>query len=484
MIDKRAGLERVVICLIILGTVKYVQLLLRGPSSPHFQFLVSYDGTRIKQNGTRNNIMAAPKFQSHLGMVDLLPEHTPLWRKIEQTLHDQAALFDFHEIRTPMMEQTELIVRGVGATSDIVSKEIFAFEKGDSHYILRPECTAPVVRAYIEHHLGQRGGAQKLYYIGPMFRAERPQKGRLRQFHQFGVEVLGSAHPIADIETIQLLLAVLEALGLTDWTLKLNSVGDRSSREAYKNVLVEYLTPFASQLSETSQKRLETNPMRILDSKDATDQPIIEDAPSILDSLNDECQAHFAQVRDGLDALGIPYELTPKLVRGMDYYTQTAFEVTSTALGSQDAIAGGGRYDLLVEELGGTPTPAVGFAMGMERLILAMQSINHPWTLEESANTAPHVYLVTLGEQAQTWGLSALQTLRSKGIAATTDMQGRSMKAQMKDANRSGARFTLIVGEQELQQERFVLRNMDESSEETLSFDDVIQRLQAIPASN
>ena len=471
------GLERIIIGFLILGTVNVFQLLLQGSSSPHFQFLVSYDGTRIKQNSTRSDIMAAPKFQSHLGMVDLLPEHTPLWRKIEQTLHDQAALFDFHEIRTPIMEQTELIVRGVGATSDIVSKEIFAFEKGESHYILRPECTAPVVRAYIEHHLGQRGGAQKLYYIGPMFRAERPQKGRLRQFHQFGVEVLGSAHPIADIETIQLMLAVLEALGLTDWTLKLNSVGDRPSREAYKKVLVEYLTPFASQLSEISQKRLETSPMRILDSKDASDQQIIADAPSILDSLNEECQAHFAQIREGLDSLSIPYELTPQLVRGMDYYTQTAFEVTSAALGSQDAIAGGGRYDLLVEELGGAPTPAVGFAMGMERLILAMQSINHPWTQQETESVVPDVYLVALGEEAQTWGLGALQTLRSKGISATIDMQGRSMKAQMKDANRSGAHYTLIVGEQELQQQTFVLRHMAESSEEMLSFDEIIQRL-------
>ncbi len=421
--------------------------------------------------------MAAPKFQSHLGMVDLLPEDTPLWRKMEQTLHQQAALYDFHEIRTPIMEQTELIVRGVGATSDIVSKEIFAFEKGDSHYILRPECTAPVVRAYIEHHMGQRGGAQKLYYIGPMFRAERPQKGRLRQFHQFGVEVLGSAHPIADIETIQLLLSVLDSLGLTDWTLKLNSVGDRPSREAYKKVLLEYLTPFASQLSEPSQKRLETNPMRILDSKDAGDQEILKGAPSIMDSLNEACKEHFSLVCEGLDAVGIDYELTPTLVRGMDYYTQTAFEVTSGALGSQDAIAGGGRYDLLVEELGGSPTPAVGFAMGMERLILAMQSINHPWTHPDSATITPHVYLVSLGDAAQRWGLEALKTLRSHGIAATTDMQGRSMKAQMKDANRSGAQFTLIVGDQELQNNAFVLRNMSESTEEILPFEDVIQIL-------
>ncbi len=421
--------------------------------------------------------MAAPKFQSHLGMVDLLPEDTPLWRKMEQTLHEQAALFDFHEIRTPIMEQTELIVRGVGATSDIVSKEIFAFEKGDSHYILRPECTAPVVRAYIEHHMAQRGGAQKLYYIGPMFRAERPQKGRYRQFHQFGVEVLGSAHPIADIETIQLMLAVLDSLGLTDWTLKLNSVGDRPSREAYKKVLLEYLTPFAAKLSETSQKRLETNPMRILDSKDAGDQEILKGVPSIMDSLNEACKEHFSLVCEGLDAVGIDYELTPTLVRGMDYYTQTAFEVTSSALGSQDALAGGGRYDLLVEELGGSPTPAVGFAMGMERLILAMQSINHPWTQPELATITPHVYLVSLGDAAQRWGLEALKTLRSHGIAATTDMQGRSMKAQMKDANRSGAPFTLIVGDQELQNNAFVLRNMSESSEQALPFDEVIQTL-------
>lgn len=405
--------------------------------------------------------MAELNYRSHHGMVDLLPEDTPKWRALETLIHDTARLYQFEEIRTPIMEQTELIIRGIGALSDIVTKEIFAFEKGEDHYILRPECTAPVVRSFIEHHLDQRGGTQKLYYIGPMFRAERPQKGRQRQFHQFGVELLGSESPLADAESIRFMIDVIHRIGIRNTTLKLNSVGDPESRARYKEVLQKTLNPHLDKLSELSQKRFEKNPMRILDSKEEEDQPFIEMCPSILEYLNEETAHHFEQVKGYLDASGIAYEITPRLVRGMDYYTRTAFELTSPDLGSQDALAGGGRYDLLVEELGGPATPAVGFAAGMERLLLAAQELG----IELGETPSPDVYIVTRGEAAVQWAAQALGQLRERGISATTDYQARSIKAQMKEANRVQAKFAIIVGESELEEGLFTLRNMGDSSE-------------------
>ena len=418
--------------------------------------------------------MAELKYRTHHGMVDLLPEETPKWRALEEIIHNTARLYHFEEIRTPIMEQTELIVRGIGALSDIVTKEIFAFEKGDDHYILRPECTAPVVRSFIEHHLDQRGGTQKLYYIGPMFRAERPQKGRQRQFHQFGLELLGSDAPLADAETIRFMIDVVHRIGIQNTTLKLNSVGDPESRARYKEVLQETLKPHLSKLSELSQIRFEKNPMRILDSKEEEDQPFIEMCPSILDYLNDETAAHFEQVKGYLDAAGIAYEITPRLVRGMDYYTRTAFELTSPDLGSQDALAGGGRYDLLVEELGGPATPAVGFAAGMERLLLAAEELGI--TLGETPT--PHVYIVTRGEAAVQWASKALAELREKNIATTTDYQARSIKAQMKEANRIQATYAIIVGESELEEGLFTLRNMQDSSETKVSWEQIVGQFQ------
>jgi len=240
--------------------------------------------------------MAKPKYTSHVGMVDILPDESPKWRALENIIHEEAVRFNFEEIRTPIMEQTELIVRGIGQLTDIVSKEIFAFEKGDSHYVLRPELTAPVVRSYVEHHLNQRGGSQKLYYIGPMFRAEKPQKGRQRQFHQFGVEVIGSDDSVADVETIAFMMRIYGRIGIKNFKLKLNSVGDPESREAYKDALREYLKPNLSKLSEVSQNRFEKNPMRILDSKEPEDQEFIKNAPVIQDYLNEETAAHFDKV--------------------------------------------------------------------------------------------------------------------------------------------------------------------------------------------
>jgi histidyl-tRNA synthetase len=417
--------------------------------------------------------MPKPKFTSHVGMVDILPDESPAWRALENIIHEEAAAFNFEEIRTPIMEQTELIVRGIGQLTDIVSKEIFAFQKGDSNYVLRPELTAPVVRAFVEHHMEQRGGSQKLYYIGPMFRAERPQKGRQRQFHQFGVEIIGSDDPIADVECIAFMLQIYKRIGIQNFELKLNSIGDPESREAYKKALKDYLKPHFSELSELSQKRYEKNPMRILDSKEEEDQEFIQKAPVIQDYLNEESTAHFEKVTSYLNELGIPYTLTPHLVRGMDYYTRTAFELTSPDLGSQDALAGGGRYDLLVEEIGGQPTPAVGFAAGMERLMIACEELGIQLAEEKSVD----VYFVTLGDAARTWALSHLPKTRAAGLSATMDYMSRSMKAQMKDANRENAQYTIIVGDNELEAGKFTLRNMKESEEASLSFDEILQKL-------
>jgi histidyl-tRNA synthetase len=416
--------------------------------------------------------MAQPKYTTHLGMVDILPDDVRKWQFLENLIREEAEKFNFEEIRTPIMEQTELIVRGLGQLTDIVSKEIFSFSRGDDNYVLRPELTAPVVRAYVEHHLGQRGGSQKLYYIGPMFRAERPQKGRQRQFHQFGVEVLGSSDPVADVEVITFMIHIYHKIGIKNTTLKLNSIGDPQSREAYKEALREYLKPNLEKLSEVSQTRYEKNPLRILDSKEEEDQPFIESAPVITDFLNEESKTHYAQVKEYLTDLGIQYEEDPYLVRGMDYYTQTAFELISPDLGAQDALAGGGRYDLLVEEVGGQPTPAVGFAAGMERLFIACEELGIELGTEKSVD----VYIVTLGDAARRWGLARLPDLRKKGISATMDYMGRSMKAQMKDANRENAKFALIVGENELNEGKFTFRNMKESEELSLTFEEILKR--------
>ncbi|MDZ7771417.1 MAG: histidine--tRNA ligase [Balneolaceae bacterium] len=415
--------------------------------------------------------MAQPKYSTHAGMYDILPGEVEEWQALERIIHEQARLFNFREIRTPVMEQTELIARGVGQLTDIVSKEMFAFERGDDRYVLRPECTAPVVRAFVQHHLEQRGGTQNLYYIGPMFRAESPQKGRQRQFHQFGAEILGADDPAADVDIIALMLSIYERVGIDNTTLRINSVGDPDSRDAYREALRDYFRPHLDELSEISRERFEKNPMRILDSKEEEDQPFLEDAPVITDFLGEETAAHYAEVKEGLDALDIAYTEDPYLVRGLDYYTRTAFEVTSPDLGSQDALGGGGRYDLLVEEVGGQPTPAVGFAAGMERLLIALEEQQISLAGEDGVD----VYIITIGGEARRWALRHLPSLRAEGISATMDYIGRSVKAQMKDADRENARWSIIVGDHELEQERYTLRDMKASEEEPRSFEQIVQ---------
>jgi histidyl-tRNA synthetase len=417
--------------------------------------------------------MAQKTFSTHHGMVDILPEDTAKWQFLEQLIRDVAQTFHFEEIRTPIMEQTELIARGVGALTDIVSKEMFAFSRGEDNYVLRPEGTAPVSRAYIEHSLQQRGGTQNLFYIGPMFRAERPQKGRQRQFHQFGAELIGSSSPLADAEIIAFMMEVYRRVGVKNMVLKLNSVGDPESRSRYKTALQDYFRPFFNQLSEISQTRFEKNPMRILDSKEKEDQEIVKNAPLITDFLNEDCANHFEQVKSHLNRLGIIYVLEPRLVRGLDYYTKTAFELTSPDLGGQDALGGGGRYDLLIEELGGKPTPAVGFASGMERLLIVCEELGlflaEPKPLD--------VYLICRGDEAQNWAMGKLADFRTLGISCTMELSGKSMKAQMKDADRKKAKWVVFIAEEELQSGLFTLKNMSNSSEEKLSLEELFSKI-------
>ncbi len=417
--------------------------------------------------------MSKTTFSTHHGMTDLLPDQTAQWQALEAIIHETARRFHFQEIRTPVLEQTELIARGVGQLTDIVSKEMFTFDRGDDHYVLRPEGTAPVARAYVQHHLGQRGGSQRLYYIGPFFRAERPQKGRQRQFHQFGAELIGAGSALADVEIIAFMGGIYQQVGIRNTRLKLNSVGDPLSRDAYRKALSDYFRPLAGELSDVSRNRLETNPMRILDSKEEQDQPLKEGAPKITDYLSNASAAHYDSVKSMLDRLGIPYEEDPFLVRGLDYYTETAFELISPDLGSQDALGGGGRYDLLIEEVGGQPTPAVGFACGIERLMIACESLGI--SLAELAG--PDIYFVTRGTDAAEWALQKMPELRNYGLVCTMDYSGRSLKAQMKDANRQQARYAIIVGEQELNENLFTLRDMGKSEEEKVSGDDIAGRV-------
>ena len=417
-------------------------------------------------------------FRNITGTFDVLPDESradgtvvpgsPGWRQLEDTVHEVMGLFNMHEIRTPILEPTELIARGVGQLTDIVSKEMFAFERGDTHYVLRPEVTAPVMRAYLQHHLAQRGGVQKLYYIGPCFRAERPQKGRYRQFHQFGSEIIGTPDARADAETIACMMAVYHTLGLREMRLRINSLGDENARPHYKNLLREYLEPHAHELSETSRERIRTNPLRILDTKDEKERALLNGAPLLIEHIGDEARRYYEEVKDHLGRLEIAFEEDPFLVRGLDYYTHTTFELESPNLGAQSALAGGGRYDLLAGELGsGSRVPAVGFAAGFERLILALAAEDIPL----QGPVPPDAFIVALGEAAAEAALPLAQRLRAAGIKTGLDLKGRSMKAQMREANRQSAVFAVILGEDELQKGEAQVKRMDTGEQKSADLD-------------
>lgn len=384
--------------------------------------------------------------QALRGTRDILPEEVNYWQQVETIAKEILTKATYTEIRPPIFEQTALFERGIGEATDVVSKEMYTFrDRGDRSCTLRPEGTAGVVRAFIEHGLHSQG-VQRLWYTGPMFRYERPQAGRQRQFHQIGLELLGSPSPLADVETIALATDILERLGLQHLSLELNSVGNATDRQRYRTALVEYLTPYKDQLDADSQQRLTTNPLRILDSKDEQTQAILEKAPRLLDYLGEESQQHFEQVKAQLTALGIDYQLNPNLVRGLDYYTHTAFEIQSADLGAQATVCGGGRYDGLVSQLGGDETPAMGWAIGMERLILLLKQLKDP------PEPRLDFYMVSRGDRAPTQALILAQKLRHQGFRVELDLSGSRFQKQFKRADRSGAIACLILGDAEADQ--------------------------------
>lgn len=424
--------------------------------------------------------------QSLPGTEDILPQpqrvgqdlkvadiHT--WQWVEATARELFQRAVYQEIRTPSFEQTALFERGIGEATDVVGKEMYTFlDKGERSCTLRPEGTAGVVRAYIQHSLHAQGGVQRLWYCGPMFRYERPQKGRQRQFHQIGVEVLGSADPRADVEVILLATDLLQRLGLKNLTFNLNSVGDRDDRQRYRDALVNYLTPFKADLDPDSQDRLSRNPLRILDSKDEKTQAIAADAPSILDYLGDNSKRHFDRVLAQLSDLGIEFVLNPRLVRGLDYYTHTAFEILSSDLGAQATVCGGGRYDGLVQELGGPSTPAVGWAIGLERLTLLLAQ------LQSVASPSPDFYVVSRGKAAEANALKLAQSLRQQGLAVDLDLSGSAFGKQFKRADRSGAAACLILGDDEAAQGTVQLKWLKSGQQTALTQAELLADIDAL----
>ena len=388
------------------------------------------------------------------GVKDILPDEVGRWQLIEATARRLAEVYGFREIRVPVFEVTDLFARSIGASTDIVEKEMYTFQDRDGTSLtLRPEATAGSVRAYIEHNLSASPTAQKLYYFGPMFRHERPQAGRLRQFHQFGVEAFGCAEPAADVEVISLLWRFFSTLGLPDLTLEINSLGEAGDRPAYKAVLLEFLKTREAQLCQNCRRRMATNPLRVLDCKVPECWAATKGAPKLTDHLSPHARAHFDAVLVGLQTLEIPFLLNPRLVRGLDYYTLTTFEVTCSHLGAQNAVGAGGRYDGLVETLGGSKTPAVGFAVGLERTVLALPGAALP-------TPSKLIYVASFGPQGAPAGRRMLYELRALGIQADTDHRASTLKAHMKQADRLGASLTVIVGDDEAAKNCVVVRDM------------------------
>ena len=415
------------------------------------------------------------KFQAPRGTHDALPDETPRWLWLEGKFRHLCAIYRYGEIRTPLFESSDVIHRTSGAGSDIVSKETYDFtDRGGDAMTLRPEGTAPVLRAAIEHGLLSESPLVRLAYVAPMFRYDRPQKGRFRQHHQVGIEALGADDPAIDAEVIAFSAQFLQDLGIAGATLRVNSVGSSADRPRYREALVDYFTPLKDQLSEDSQRRLETNPMRILDSKAREDRAAAEGAPTLFEVMDPENKDHFAAVQGHLDRLGIAYTVDPYLVRGLDYYTRTAFEWAHPGLGAQSSIGGGGRYNGLVEALGGPPTPGIGWGMGIERLLLAVEASG----VEPAAGPPLDVYVVAAGEDARDDALVMVQEARGLGLRADFDPLHRSVKAQMKSAGKQDARFVLLRGEDELANGTVTLRDMKNQGQTTVPRENIARTVQ------
>ena len=406
-------------------------------------------------------------------MKDILPADSGKWQYIENKFRSTAAKYGFSEIRTPMVENTDLFARGIGDTTDVVQKEMYSFVISDRSLTLKPEGTAGVVRSFIENKLYAAGLPAKYFYITPCYRYEKMQKGRQREFHQFGIEVFGSDNMLADAEVILLAYDFLTSVGIDDVKLKINSIGCRNCRAEYRKALQDFLRPVYDQLCDTCKSRFEKNPMRILDCKDPNCKKLVQGAPVMLDYLDEDCRNAFEKLKELLDVYGIPYEVDTGIVRGLDYYTKTAFEFVSDKLGSQSTVCGGGRYDHLVAELGGPDTPGVGFGLGIERLLLILEASG----IDIPGNSAPDVLVCGLGENAQNAALKLASDLRNSGLCVITDVMNRSLKAQMKYADRLGSRYVVVIGEDELAKGSAVLRSMADSSQEDVKLGELKDKL-------
>ena len=428
--------------------------------------------TAFRRNMRTGDFLRMKAIQAIRGMKDIPPAETPVWRALEAAAREVLAAYGYQELRPPVVERTELFRRSVGETTDIVEKEMYTFDdrSGDS-LTLRPECTASCVRAAIEHGW-LRGRGQRLWHIGPMFRYERPQKGRYRQFHQLDVEALGFPGPDIDAELILVGARLWRRLGLQGLRLELNSLGSRAIQESYRSRLVEYLSAHAQSLDEDSRRRLASNPLRILDSKNPSMQALLEDAPSIVDCLDDDSRGHFEQLQAMLDAGGIEFRVNPRLVRGLDYYTGTVFEWITEDLGAQGAVCGGGRYDGLVAEIGGPSTPATGFAVGLERIVALMQSRD-----PEKGADEPHAYLLAVGNEAERAAHAIAEPIRDAlpGLRLLVDAGPGNFKRKMRNADRSEARLALILGDDEIEQNRITVKDLRGSDEQV-----TIQRADAV----
>ena len=419
------------------------------------------------------------KLQKPKGTQDILPADSAKWQYVENVARETFKKYNYGEIRTPMFEHYEVISRSVVDTTDIVTKEMYDFhDKGDRHITLRPEGTAPVVRSYVENKLfaPEVQKPVKVYYIGSMFRYERPQAGRLREFHQLGVECFGSKNPATDVETIAMAYQLFNTLGIKDVTLHLNSLGNTESRLAYRQALIDYLTPMRESLSKDSQRRLDENPLRVLDSKEKEDKVAVENAPSILDYLDEESQAHFDEVRTMLDSLNIPYVIDTNMVRGLDYYNHTIFEFITTIDKSELTICAGGRYDSLVEYFGGPETAGFGFGLGLERLLLVLDKQGIELPVEENLD----VYIAVLGSGANGKALELVQAIRYQGFKAERDYLGRKIKAQFKSADTFKAKTVITLGESEVESGQVNVKNNATREEVTVSFEELTKNFAAV----
>ena len=417
------------------------------------------------------------KFQAVKGTRDLLPPDTATWANVESVARRVFGTYGYQEIRTPILEDTDLFVRSVGEATDIVGKEMYTFldRKGRS-LTMRPENTASVVRAFVQHGMQTEPLPVKLFYIGPQFRYERPQKGRYRQFHQIGAELIGDPGPQSDAEVILMLVRFLTDLGFEDLEVQLNTVGDESSRSAYRDGLRAFLLPQREGLSQDSQRRLDKNPLRILDSKDRGDRILLEEAPQLVDFLSDDSRAHFESVQTTLKSQGISFRVEPRLVRGLDYYTLTVFEIVSAGLGAQDAIVGGGRYDGLVEELGGPSLPGIGFAIGQDRLIDVL-----PEEFKVSSRPQPPIVVIVAGSVDRDEALGLAQSLRDAGLSAAAELVPRSIKAALKRAHRAGSRFVVIVGDDEIENGEVTVRDMESAEQSRIGREQLVEHFRGMP---